>query len=147
MIFIDTNIWCYYIDARLPEHLSVVEHVRKALREESIATNTVVAMELAHYLSRSLDGARVRETIHAFLNLRSLTIIDLDRHLLEEAVDYLARYAGSRGLGGRDSTIIASIVRLGVDTLFTHDRSLGALAEELGVRAVDPVQVQSNPGV
>ncbi|MDH5792587.1 MAG: type II toxin-antitoxin system VapC family toxin [Candidatus Bathyarchaeota archaeon] len=147
MIFIDTNIWCYYLDARLPEHEGVVEPVRKALREEAIGTNTVVAVELAHYLSRSLDGAGMREAMETFTSLGNLIIDELDRRLLDDSIDYLARYAASHGLGGRDSTIIASIMRLGATTLYTHDRSLGALATELGKELVDPVQGEPYPDV
>jgi len=139
MIFIDANIWCYYIDARLPEHHRVVPSVRKALTEDSVAINTVVAMELAHYLSRNMDGAATRETMRALLNLGTLKIIDFDKRLLNESIGYLSVYSGSHGLGGRDATIIASILGHGIGVLYTHERGLASLCQELGITIHDPV--------
>lgn len=140
MIFIDTNVWCYYLDARLPEHLDVIPSIRKALTEETVALNTVVAMEIAHYLSRNMDGASMAETMRTLLNLRTLKIIDLDRRLLDESIGHLSAYFRSHGLGGRDATIIASILDHGVEALYTHDRGLVSICQELGINTVDPVR-------
>ena len=139
MIFIDSNIWCYYFDSRVSEHKRVIEPVREALREGAIFVNTVVIMEVAHYLSRYLSESDVREKVNIFVNLRNLRILDFDRSLLDASVDLLARFAESHGLGGRDATIVASLIKHGINVLVTHDKSLGSLVETLAIKVQDPI--------
>jgi predicted nucleic acid-binding protein len=47
LIFVDSNIWCYYFDRSTTEHDVVSERLEDAL-ESGVAINTVVAMEVAH---------------------------------------------------------------------------------------------------
>ena len=139
MIFVDTNIWCYFFDARLPEHEYVKEAMREVLMEETVAVNTVTVMEVAHYLTRNLSEAEAKRKAEIFVNLRNMKILDFDRALMGVAIDYLTTYARSDGLGGRDSTVIASLSKFGIKRLLTHDRSLGAFAEKLGFEPIDPI--------
>ena len=141
MIFIDSNIWCYYFDARLPEHAQVSNSVRSAIRDSIIAVNTVVVMEVAHYITRNLDQDEARRRLDIFVNLRNLLIIDFDRSLMRASIDFLTRYSRAHGLGGRDSTIIASLMDRGIKTLMTHDLSLSLIASELEVETIDPVKL------
>ena len=50
MLTIDTNIWAYYFDDASPLHGRVANPVEKALRSQPIAINTVIIMEVAHFL-------------------------------------------------------------------------------------------------
>jgi len=52
MLFVDSNIWCYYFDQRLPEYTSVRDVMREIIKSREIACNTVIVMEVAHYLVR-----------------------------------------------------------------------------------------------
>ncbi|MGD0405444.1 MAG: hypothetical protein ABSB10_02165 [Candidatus Bathyarchaeia archaeon] len=52
MIFIDSNMWCYYFDKRLPEHEQVRDIMRKTITSEDIVCNTLIILEVAHYLVR-----------------------------------------------------------------------------------------------
>ena len=139
MIFIDTNIWCYFFDARLPEHEHVRGTMREVLMKETVVVNTVIVMEVAHYLTRNLSEAEAKRKAGVFVNLRNMKILDFDRTLMGVAVDYLTTYARSDGLGGRDSTVIASLSKFGIESLLTHDRALGAFAEKLGFESIDPI--------
>jgi len=139
MIFIDSNMWCYYLDARLHEHRHVIEPLRDILKGSEVAINTVVAMEVAHYLTRNLDEQEARDKIESFVNLSSMDIVDFDRALMNTALDYLARFGKSEGLGGRDSTIIATIDKLKIETLLTHDKNLAAIVTKLGIKTMDPI--------
>jgi len=56
MLFVDSNIWAYYFDERAPEHKYVVKPVEEALRAEEIAINTVIIMEVAHFLIKNLGA-------------------------------------------------------------------------------------------
>jgi predicted nucleic acid-binding protein len=109
------------------------------LNSSEIFVNTFTVMEVAHYLTRSLDANIAREKIEAFLNLRSLRIIDFDKDTLNASLDLLSKYGSSKGLGGRDSTILASIIQSSIDTLLTHDNVLKNVAEIQGIRIIDPV--------
>ena len=51
LIFIDSNIWCYYFDRSATEHDIVSEKLEQAL-DEGVAINTVVEMEVAEYLAK-----------------------------------------------------------------------------------------------
>jgi len=139
MIFVDTNIWCYYFDTRLPEHKHIKETLRNTLKSREVIINTVIVMEVAHYLTRNLDEAKVKEKVESFINLRNMKVVDFDKALMAISLEYLTRYAKSDRLGGRDSTIFASLDRLKIETLFTHDQNLKALAQKLGVKIIDPI--------
>lgn len=139
MIFVDTNIWCYYFDSRLPEHKHVRETLRNTLKSREVFINTVIAMEVAHYLTRNLDEAKAKEKVESFINLRNMKVIDFDKSLMAISLEHLTRYAKSDGLGGRDSTILASLDRSKIETLFTHDKNLKSLAQKLGVKIIDPI--------
>ena len=139
MIFIDSNIWCYYLDARLPKHGHVVEPLRSILKGSEVAINTVVAIEVAHYLTRNLDEQEARDRIESFVNLSNMDIVNFDRALMNTALDYLARFGKTEGLGGRDSTIIATLDKLRIETLLTHDKNLAAIVTKLGIKTMDPI--------
>jgi len=139
MIFVDANIWCYFFDARLPEHEHVKGAMREVLMREKVAVNTVIVMEAVHYLTRNLSEAEASVKTEAFVNLGNMRVLDFDRALMGVAVEYLTTYARSDGLGGRDSTVIASLSKFGIKRLMTHDRTLGAFAEKLGFESIDPI--------
>ncbi len=61
MIFIDSNMWCYYFDKRLPEHEQVLDIMRKTLTSEEIVCNTLIVLEVAHYLVRHFSESAARK--------------------------------------------------------------------------------------
>jgi predicted nucleic acid-binding protein len=60
LIFIDSNIWCYYFDRSAQEHDIVSGKLEHALTG-SVAINTVIEMEVAHYLIKNLGGSGKEE--------------------------------------------------------------------------------------
>jgi predicted nucleic acid-binding protein len=140
LIFIDSNIWCYYFDQRLPEHQLVREPIRKILlSSQEIVCNTIVIMEIAHYLVRHFGEKDARNKIEHFVNLRNLRIIDFNGKLMAESLDSLLTYSYSHGLGGRDSTIIASMNSQGIKTLMTHDDVFKRLSDKTLYNVIDPI--------
>ncbi len=144
MIFIDSNMWCYYFDRRLPEH----EHVRKPIREiiksEEIVCNTIIVMEVAHYLVRHFPTEVARRKITYFTNLRNMKLVDFNRQMMVEALENLIKYAHTYGLGGRDATIIATLKSLNIKKILTHDKTLKNLASKTGLEAIDPIPPKQN---
>lgn len=55
-----------------------------------------------------------------YARAQNMKTIDFDKTLMNLAIEYLTRYAKSEGHGGRDSTILASLERHKIETLFTH---------------------------
>ena len=139
LIFIDSNIWCYYFDQRLPEHQLVREPIRQILMSsQEIICNTVVVMEIAHYLVRHFREEDARSKIEHFIKLGNMKILDFDAKTMAESLDNLLNYNYSHGLGGRDSTILASMNLQGIKTLMTHDNVFQRLPNKT-LNIIDPV--------
>jgi len=119
LIFVDSNIWCYYFDRSTKEHDIVSEKLENALGS-GVAINTVVAMEVAHYLIKNL-GPDGKKKMDVFLSY-PMKIVDFDQYIARRSIEYLSRLSHT-GIGGRDATILASMEELGVEKLMTHDRA------------------------
>lgn len=132
LIFVDSNIWCYYFDRSAQEHDTVSERLEQVL-EDGVAVNTVVAMEVAHYLIKSL-GSEGKRKVDIFLSY-PMEIVDFDQYLARKSVEYLAKFSQT-GIGGRDATILASMEELGTKKLMTHDRAFKRLDF---IEVVDPI--------
>lgn len=88
MTFIDSNIWCYYLDRTASEHDAVSKCLEQVL-EGSVAINSVVAMEVAHYLIKNL-GNLGKKKMDLFLSY-PMEIVDFDQSLTRESIEYLAK--------------------------------------------------------
>jgi predicted nucleic acid-binding protein len=140
MIFVDSSIWCAYLDMNAPEHEDVKEFIWDSINRNTVVVNTIIVMEVAHYLTRYLPREGLEEKIETFINLKSMWIIDFSRPLMDESLKQLVKYAETEGLGGRDSTIIATMKTCGVETLISHDKALKRVAEREGLEVLDPVE-------
>lgn len=134
MIMIDSNIWAYYLDADAPEHKSVVPAVRKSLRE-GVLINTVVVMEVAHFLVKNLGSVLGKEKLDTFLSF-PMQVDELTLDLAREAADELSKYS-HLGVGGRDATLLASMRGKEVTKLMTHDEALKRVPD---IETFDPVK-------
>jgi len=137
ILIIDTNIWAYYFDGDSPEHKSVVGPVEKALKSEQIAINTIIIMELAHFLIKNLGPVEGGEKLGLFLRF-PLAISDFEYRSALDAVEMLRKYS-HLGIGGRDATVLALMSRGKVKKIMTHDE---ALKKVDWLEATDPVDVQ-----
>ena len=133
MLMIDSNVWAYYFDAESPEHKSVSPRVSRALKEE-VLVNTVVVMEVAHFLVKNLGPVLGREKLDVFFSF-PIKVDELDAELVKASVDELCRYS-HLGIGGRDATLLASMRRTSVDRIMTHDKAFKQVPD---VKVFDPV--------
>ncbi|MGC9203053.1 MAG: type II toxin-antitoxin system VapC family toxin [Thermoproteota archaeon] len=143
MIFIDSNMWCYYFDKRLPEHKYVREPMQKIIKSEEIVCNTVVIMEVAHYIVRHFTAKIARKKIEYFTNLENMKIVDFDRQVMTEALENLVEHAHTYGLGGRDATVIATLKLLNIKKILSHDEVFKRMSTRLKLEVVDPITVNS----
>ncbi|HXW36756.1 MAG TPA: type II toxin-antitoxin system VapC family toxin [Nitrososphaerales archaeon] len=135
ILIIDTNIWAYFFDRDAAEHRRVEGPVENALKTEQIAANTIVVMELAQFLVRSLGPVSGGEKLGLFLRF-PLAISDFEYQDALEAVDMLKRYS-HLGICGRDATILALMRRAKVNRIMTHD---AALKRVDWLEVIDPLQ-------
>ncbi len=134
MLVVDSNLWIYYSDSTLPEHATVRSYLDPALRGEVVGVNTVIQMEVAHYLVKRLGSSAGLAKARMFLGL-DIEIDSLDSARAVEAVKQLARYSDV-GIGGRDATVLATLRGLGTNRLATHDESFKRVD---WVRVEDPL--------
>ncbi|MGB9659584.1 MAG: type II toxin-antitoxin system VapC family toxin [Nitrososphaerales archaeon] len=134
MLIIDSNIWAYYFDKDAPEHSLVVDKVEDALRSESVTINTVIIIEVAHFLVKNLGPVVGKGKLDIFLSF-PFSIVDLDYNLTLKAVAFLAKYS-HQGVGGRDATILATAETLGLNKIMTHDEAFKRID---WLKVIDPV--------
>jgi len=130
---IDSNVWAYYLDSTVPEHRRAARAVEKAMDGE-VLVNTVIQIEVAHYLVKRLGAIAGTEAADLFLTL-PMTVDPLDPPLLRDALRMLARYTDV-GIGGRDASLLASMERHRVARILTHDATFRRVD---WVEVVDPV--------
>ena len=122
ILTIDTNIWAYYFDREAPEHKYVEKPVDKAIRSEQISVNTVIVMELSHFLVKNLGPVLGGEKLNFFLSY-PLVIEELDYKAALGSIEELKRYS-HLGIGGRDATILYFVRHLGSKKIMTHGSAL-----------------------
>ncbi len=124
ILIIDTNIWAYYFAREAPEHKYVERPVDGVIRSgrEEIAVNTVIVMELAHFLVKSLGPIEAREKIDLFLSF-PMIVGELDYSSALDSIEELKRYSHI-GIGGRDATILAFMRNASMERIMTHDEAL-----------------------
>src|SRR2546422_7130361 len=122
MLIVDTNIWAYYFDRDSPEHRFVVGPVEKALRTDQIAINTIIIMEVAHFLIKNLGPVDGGEKLGVFLRF-PLAISEFDYRGALDSVEMLKRYS-HLGVGGRDATVLALMSKSKIVRIMTHDEAL-----------------------
>jgi predicted nucleic acid-binding protein len=119
MILIDSNVWCYYFDESCREHEAVVKSVEKTLAKEDILINTVIIIELAHFLIKNLGPVTGKKKLQKFLEF-PMTIQDLDYEQVREAIELFCEYS-HLGIGGRDATLLSAMKKTGTKKILTHD--------------------------
>ena len=122
ILTIDTNIWAYYLDQDCLEHKRVVTPVERSLKSDTVAINTIIIMELAHFLVKNLGPVSGGEKLALFLRF-PLVISDIDYRSVLESIEMLKRYS-HLGIGGRDATILAMVYKSGEKKIMTHDEAL-----------------------
>ena len=112
--------------------------MREIIRSEEILCNTIIIMEVAHYLVRHFTEKAARVKIEYFVNLRNMIIIDFNRQMMAESLEDLVEHAYADGLGGRDATIVATMNSKNVRRIISHDKVFKRLATRLELEVIDP---------
>jgi len=135
MLFIDTNIWCYYFDISAKEHEKAATYIESILGKKEIAMNSLVIIEISHYLIKNLGPVNGKEGVEKVLAFPFI-VQDFDYNLLLKSIDLLSKYSHT-GIGGRDATILATMENLGIKQLVTHDKSFKKIDF---IEVIDPLE-------
>lgn len=134
-------IWVYNCDTLAPEHESVHswlegEDGEGIIDSEEILVNTIIVMEVVHNLRRRarLPPQLVYDYVLKMLALENSTTDPFDRNLLHDSMHVFEKYYGY-GIGGRDATILATMLRRNVRTIATHDKNMLKITD---FRRIDP---------
>lgn len=134
MILLDSNVWIFFLDDRVPEHDAVKKRVPGLVSRDRILLPSHVALEVVHYIMRRGTGKR-EETARDFL------ASDCETHPLDAATvgqaASLLRQHFVAGIGGRDAAVLA-VARAREARLATADRALARVARTMGLDVVDP---------
>lgn len=131
-------MWAYYFDRDAEEHPFVATPIDEALAAEEIFINTVIIVEVAHFLIKNLGPIIGKEKLDTFLAF-PFKVIDLNYALTLEAIERLKEYS-HLGIGGRDATILAFMKRRKVRRIMTHDEAFKKID---WLETIDPIP----PGV
>lgn len=93
--------------------------VDKAIKSDQVSVNTIIVMELSHFLVKNLGPVQGGEKINTFLSY-PLIIEELNYETMLASIEQLKRYS-HLGIGGRDSTILAFMRRSSTKKIITHD--------------------------
>jgi predicted nucleic acid-binding protein len=130
---VDSNIWVYYFDENLPEHSTVVKFLDPLIKQENIATSTIILMEVIHYLFKRLGPVVGAEKGHIF-QLGYFETLEFTSKDLDEFLDKFQKVS-HHGSGGRDVTILVCMKKAGISKLVTHDQDFKKITD---IEVIDP---------
>ncbi len=134
MYMVDSNIWVYYFDENLPKHSTVIKYLDPLIKQEKIATSTIILMEVIHYLFKRLGPVIGSEKSHVF-QLGHFETLEFTSKDLDEFLDMFQKVL-HHGIGGRDVTILVCMKKAGISKLVTHDQGFKKIK---GIDVIDPL--------
>lgn len=134
IIFIDSNYWIYLFDKTTVEHKYVKTHFAKIYDETVFAINTVVMMEVMHYLVKRLGPEIAKEKWDLFSSME-FVVGNLDFEELDSIFTVLCKYSHT-GIGGRDATIISFLETNKIQKICTRDKAFSKIPN---LEIIDPV--------
>ncbi len=146
MITIDSQIWIYYWDINSPQHDNIKTWLNGTekdgiLFKEEIILSSIIPIEVANHLyklankNKELDSETVEELLLSLISRENCQLIDIDWILLVDTVQKMKNYS-LLGVGGRDTLILATMDRIKVSTIATHDKNILRLKK---YKRIDPV--------
>jgi len=134
IVFIDSNYWIYLFDQTTAEHQYVKDHFDKLYGESLLAINTVVMIEVMHYMVKRLGPTIAKEKWELFTSLDFL-IGNLEFDDLGLIFSVFSKYSHT-GIGGRDATILSFMEANKITKLCTHDKDFQKIHN---IEVIDPI--------
>lgn len=134
IIFVDSNYWIYLFDKTTDEHESVKKHFNNLYDEAVLAINTVVMMEVMHYLVKRLGSEIAKEKWDLFSSINFI-VGNLEFEGLDTIFSILCKYSHT-GIGGRDATILSFLEINQIQKICTHDNAFKKIPN---LEIIDPI--------
>jgi len=134
VVFIDSNYWIYLFDKTCDEHAHVVDHFKELYDSASLALNTVVMIEVMHYLVKRLGPTVAKEKWQVFSSI-DFVIGNLKFEQLDPIFEVLSKFSHT-GIGGRDATILSYMEAQNITKLCTHDKAFTKIPN---IEIIDPI--------
>jgi predicted nucleic acid-binding protein len=134
IIFIDSNYWIYLFDKTTAEHEFVKKHFNNIYDKAILAVNTVVIMEVMHYLVKRLGPEIAKEKWEIFSSI-DFVVGNLEFEDLDFIFLTLCKYSHT-GIGGRDATILSFLEINQIQKICTHDNSFRKIPN---LEIIDPI--------
>ncbi|KKM17226.1 hypothetical protein LCGC14_1677890 [marine sediment metagenome] len=134
IIFIDSNYWIYLFDETTAEHIHVKKHFDKIIDQCQIAINIPVMIEVMHYLIKRLGANLAKPKWDLFSSMNFIND-DLTFQNLDLVFNELSSFTHT-GIGARDASILASMKKLSVQKICTHDKSFKQIPS---IEVIDPI--------
>lgn len=146
MITIDSQIWIYYWDINAKEHNNIKNWLNGTnkngiLFKENIILSVIIPIEVGNHLFKLTDITEdfakntIEDLILSLISSENCQLIDIDAILFVNVIQKMKKYS-SLGIGGRDTIILATMDRLKVSTIATHDKNILTLKS---YRRIDPI--------
>lgn len=137
MITIDSQIWIYCFDPNANENTNVQKWFEGIMPKEQIILSTIIPLEVSHnlYAVPKLDKISTESLILKWLTQENISFVPIDHHLMLLALELL-KSNRSKGIGGRDCLILASMLTKDVETIATNDKNLLRMSS---LHRIDPV--------
>ena len=134
IIFVDSNYWIYLFDKTTIEHESIKDHFNILYDEAVLAINTVVLMEVMHYLVKRLGSEMAKEKWELFSSI-DFVVGNLEFGDLDFIFSTLCKYSHT-GIGGRDATILSFLENNQIHQICTHDNAFKKIPN---LEIIDPI--------
>ena len=137
IIFIDSNYWIYLFDKTCDEHDYIVDHFKVLYENSSLAINTIVMVEVMHYLVKRLGTTIAKQKWQLFSSI-DFIVGNLEFEHLDRIFEVLSKFSHT-GIGGRDATILSFMEDNNIIKLCTHDKAFKKIPD---IEIIDPIPNQ-----
>jgi predicted nucleic acid-binding protein len=134
IVFIDSNYWIYLLDKTCNEHDYVANHFKDLYDAASLAINTVIMVEVMHYLVKRLGPTVAKKKWQLFSSI-DFIVGNLEFEQLDKIFEVLAKFS-HLGIGGRDATVISFMEANNITQLCTHDKAFKKMPN---IEIIDPI--------
>jgi predicted nucleic acid-binding protein len=134
IVFIDSNYWIYLFDKTCDEHDYIVDHFKVLYDSSSLAINTIVMVEIMHYLIKRLGTTIAKQKWQLFSSI-DFIVGNLEFEQLDRIFDVLSKFSHT-GIGGRDASILSFMEDNNITKLCTHDKAFKKIPD---IEIIDPI--------
>ena len=134
IVFIDSNYWIYLLDKTCDEHDYIVDHFKVLYDNSSLAINTIVMVEIMHYLIKRLGTTIAKQKWQLFSSI-DFIVGNLEFEQLDRIFDVLSKFSHT-GIGGRDASILSFMEDNNITKLCTHDKAFKKIPD---IEIIDPI--------